>query len=452
MTPTKLADGRDLYYFDDSEPYASGQATRRLDDPRPLADRNAPFRDPNSGEKRFPTGPEMRFDVLTGEWIPMASHRMDRTFQPAADACPLCPAEPGAAYQDGEIPDTDYDVVVFENRFPSYLRLPDQDIHAEWALDGDPAFPVRHAAGRCEVICFSSEHGAALASVTERRMRTVIEAWAMRTAALQALDGIAQVYPFENRGQEIGVTLSHPHGQIYGYPNITPKTQAMLRQAAAYRAKTGRHLLSDSLAAEARGPRVIARTANWIAYVPAAARWPVEMHLAPLRAVPDLPALSPAERDDLARLYPRLLRGLDRFFPPLPDAAPSPLPYISGWHQAPVEPSCRGLGRLHLQLFSVRRAPSKLKYLAGSESGMGAWISDTTPERIAARLREALAEVDQADARHPGPGPAPAALLGTDVPLPAGPNPGRAGGGAAGGSGATGSAAKAGTANAGGAA
>jgi UDPglucose--hexose-1-phosphate uridylyltransferase len=116
--------------------------------------------------------------------------------------------------------------------------------------------------------------------------------------------------------------------------------------------------------------------------VPAAARWPVEVHLAPHRDVPDLAALDAGERDELASVYSELLQRLDRYFPEV-----GRLPYIAGWHQAPLGEG-RDLGRLHLQAFSVLRSPGKLKYLAGSESGMGAWVNDTTPERIATRLRE----------------------------------------------------------------
>jgi len=368
-TATRMADGRELFYFDDSEPYASGAATRRLDDPRPL---------PPRGD----AAPEMRRDPLTGEWIPMASHRMDRTFLPAADACPLCPARPGSAYQDGEIPDTDYDVVVFENRFPALM--PGRD--GEWHVDGEELWPARAAAGRCEVVCFSADHHASFGALPPHRVRTIVEAWADRTRELSALPGVVQVYPFENRGREIGVTLPHPHGQVYALPFVAPRTRAMLEQAAAHRARTGRSLLRDVLDAERRaGVRVVLESAHWTAYVPAAARWPVEVHLAPHRDVPDLPALDDDERDDLARVLPTLLGRLDRFFEA--DGAPITLPYVAGWHQAVVGEG-RDLGRLHLQVFSVLRAPGKLKYLAGVESGLGAWLSDTTPERIAARLRE----------------------------------------------------------------
>ena len=387
-TATHLADGRELIYFDDSEPYVSGGATRRLDDPRPLGDRFEAATSGDAGGAAAPVqGPEMRRDPLTGDWIPMASHRMNRTFLPAADSCPLCPARPDATYSDGEVPDTDYDVAVFENRFPALMRIPGVTLDDGWHVDDEPLWPALPAAGRCEVVCFSSDHTSSFADLTPTRVRTIIEAWADRTTELSALPGIQQVFCFENRGKEIGVTLPHPHGQIYAFPYLTPRTQAMLREAAAYRERTGGNLLADVVAAERRaGTRVILDTEHWTAYVPAAARWPVEVHLAPHRDVPDLPSLTDAERDDLAVTYLELLRRLDRFFVE-PDGTLIPLPYIAGWHQAVVSEG-RELGRLHLQVFSVLRAAGKLKYLAGVESGMAAWISDTTPERVASRLQE----------------------------------------------------------------
>ena len=190
------------------------------------------------------------------------------------------------------------------------------------------------------------------------------------------------MFCFENRGQEIGVTLNHPHGQIYAYPFLTPRADALLRQARTHRHRTGGNLLRDVLEAERRArTRVVLAGERWTAYVPAAARWPVEVHLAPHRDIPDLAALDDAERDELAEVYLELLRRADRYY----DGVRA-LPYISAWHQAPVHAD-RELGRLYLQLFSVLRAPGKLKYLAGSESGAGAWINDATPERIAERFR-----------------------------------------------------------------
>jgi UDPglucose--hexose-1-phosphate uridylyltransferase len=366
ITRTHLADGRALTYYDDREPYASGAATRALHDPRDLA--------PDQAQ------PTMRHDVLTGEWVILAPHRMVRTHLPTATGCPLCPSRPGAAT---EIPAEDYDVVVFDNRFPCMVAAADP---VPTLVDGDPLWPQRPAIGRCEVVCFTSAHGACFAELSPCRVATVIEAWADRTRALSAMSQTRQVFCFENRGAETGVTLHHPHGQIYAYPFVPPRTERLLAQAEAHRDRTGHDLLADVLAAEIRaGIRIVHRGAGWTAYVPAAARWPLELHLVPHRAVPDFAALDDAERSELATLYPALLRRVDAFFADQGD--PGPVPYVAGWHQAPTGPG-RDLTRLHLQLFSVRRAAGKLKYLAGSESGVGVWLNDTSPERIACRLRE----------------------------------------------------------------
>ena len=214
-----------------------------------------------------------------------------------------------------------------------------------------------------------------------------MDVWADRTRELSALEAVEHVFPFENRGQEIGVTLHHPHGQIYAYPFVPVRTASLLRAATEHHQRTGRLLGADLLAAELdAGSRVVIRGTAWTAYVPYAASWPVEVHLVPNRDVPDLVALDDDERDELAEVYLDLLRRLDRYYE-APDGAPIALPYIAGWHQAPVRRG-RDVSRLHLQVMSVLRAPGRLKYLAGSESGVGAWINDVSPESVAARLRE----------------------------------------------------------------
>ncbi|CBH49971.1 UTP-hexose-1-phosphate uridylyltransferase/UDP-glucose-hexose-1-phosphate uridylyltransferase [Prescottella equi 103S] len=363
-TRTRLSDGRELIYFDDTEPYASGVVTRELHDGRDLVPVEA--------------ASTMRFDVLTGEWVTLAAHRMNRTFLPATDECPLCPTRPGRPAT--EIPAGDYDVAVFENRFPSLGSAAEE---VPGLVDGERLWPQRAADGRCEVVCFTGDHDRGFAQLPVSRVRTVLEALRDRTRELSALPSVAQVYCFENRGEEIGVTLSHPHGQIYAYPTLPPRTTALLRQAEEHRKRTGRSLLRDVLDAERRaGTRVVVEGEHWTAYVPAAARWPVELHVAPHRDVADLIELDDAELDELSHLYLDVLGRLDRFFDGV-----DRLPYIAGWHQAPIGAG-RDLGRLHLQVFSLMRSPHRMKFLAGSESGMGAWISDTTPERIAARFRE----------------------------------------------------------------
>ncbi|RRO15451.1 galactose-1-phosphate uridylyltransferase [Saccharopolyspora rhizosphaerae] len=354
-TARRLADGREIIYFDD-EPGRE----RAAEDTREL-----PPQAPAS---------EMRLDPLTDEWVAIAAHRQSRTYKPPAEMCPLCPTSPG---RPTEIPEPDYDIVVFENQFPSFAEgIPGESS----TVDGMPMVPAAPARGRCEVVCFTSDHDSSFAALGPERVRGVVDVWADRTTALSAIPGVEQVFCFENRGEEIGVTLHHPHGQIYGYPFVTPKTQTMLRVAEAYRAEHGRHVMGDVLAAErASGSRVLVDSEHWTAFVPAAARWPVEVQIVPHRQVPDIAALTDDERDDFAPTYLDVLGRLDRLYD-------KPLPYIAAWHQAPVRTG-RDLSWLHLELFSVLRSADKLKYLAGSESGMAVWINDATPEQIAERLR-----------------------------------------------------------------
>lgn len=347
-----LADGRELIYFDERD-----DAVRELVDARPL--------EPVRPESR------MRYDPLRDEWITIASHRQSRTYLPPADQCPLCPSRDGRLT---EVPADDYDVVVFENRFPSFassLALP---------YESGP-FVERPATGRCEVVCFSADHEAAFWDLSPSRVRTVVEAWASRTAALEALPSVEQVFCFENRGREIGVTLSHPHGQIYAFPYVTPVTARMLDSARQHRVRTGGDLFAELLAAEQQaGDRVVVRSSSWTAFVPYAARWPLEVHLYPNRRVASLPELTDAERDDFCTVYLDVLRRMGALYE-------WDTPYISAWHQAPVRVD-RDLAYLHLEVFSIRRAAGKLKYLAGTESGMGAFMNDVTPEAAAAALRE----------------------------------------------------------------
>ena len=367
ITSTRLADSRELIYFDD--PGTPERTPDSLVDHRELPARGEPG--------------EVRYDALSGDWVAVAAHRQTRTHLPPADQCPICPT---TAANPSEIPAPDYDVVVFENRFPS-LGPALGDIPAIPAL-GHSGHNVKGAAyGRCEVVAFTPQHTGSFAELGETRARTVIEAWAQRTEALSALPGIKQVFPFENRGADIGVTLHHPHGQIYAYPYVTPRAAQLGAVARKYYDDVdAKETLGASLlnAERADGSRMVLEAKYFSAYVPFAARWPLEIHLVPHRNVPDLAALTGEERDELSHVYLDLLKRLDALYP-------TPMPYISAWHQAPLDPVLRPAGQLHLQLTSPRRAADKLKYLAGSEAAMGAFINDTTPEAVAERLRSVAA-------------------------------------------------------------
>jgi UDPglucose--hexose-1-phosphate uridylyltransferase len=363
-TSTRMADGRELIYYDSRD-----DVVRDDPDLRPL--------------EATDTTSEIRYDPLRDEWVVVASHRQGRIYHPPADECPLCPSRDGRL---SEIPAADYEVVVFENRFPS---LATSMAGGPQVSTGSLPHHARPGNGRCEVVCFTSDHDASFADLTPAQVGLVLEAWTDRTAELSALPGIEQVFCFENRGPEIGVTLGHPHGQIYGYPFVTPRTEKMLAAAVAHRRRTGRNLFDDLVAAErADGTRVVIAGEHWTAFVPYAAHWPYEVHLYPNRRVGDLLALNDAERAEFCTVYLELLRRFDLLF----DAdGGSRTPYISAWHQSPVNsggPGTAGELALHMELFTIRRTVGKLKFLAGSESGMDVFINDVSPEAAAQRLRE----------------------------------------------------------------
>jgi UDPglucose--hexose-1-phosphate uridylyltransferase len=363
-TSTRLADGRELIYYD-----LRDDAVRDAVDRRPL--------------ERTVTTSEIRRDVLLGDSVAVASHRQGRTYHPPADECPLCPSRGDRL---SEIPDSSYDVVVFENRFPS----------------------LAGASGRCEVVCFTSDHNASFADLTVEQAGLVLDAWTDRTAELSHLPAVKQVFCFENRGEEIGVTLGHPHGQIYAYPFTTPRTALMLRSLAAHKEASGggENLFDAVLERELAAERVVLEGEHWVAFVPYSAHWPYEVHLYPRRRVPDLLALEEAARTEFPKVYLELLRRFDRIFAGQGAGESSvrdggegsvgqpPTPYISAWHQAPFgaldefEGVTRDDFALHLELFTIRRTSGKLKFLAGSESGMNVFINDVPPEAAAQRLRE----------------------------------------------------------------
>jgi len=354
---TTMADGRELIYFDDADTTLSPDRTpdaRQLD-PRPDT-------------------ATMRQDPLTAEWVSIAASRQNRVFLPPADQDPLAPTTPN---NPSEVPDN-YDVVVFENRSPSFgpelgAALPPDTFETIQLGRTLPSI------GRCEVVCFSPSTRGSYSGLTPSRSRTVVETWAERTAALSALPGIRQVFPFENRGEAIGVTLHHPHGQIYAYPYITPRTTTLLQSIQ----KFGPGLFQGILEFETDSERMLVKGEHWTAYVPFAARWPLELHMLPHRHVADLAATTSAERDELSIMYLQLLRAVDGLYD-------TPTPYIAAWHQAPVDVG-RDDVRLMLQITSPRRSASKLKFLAGSEAAMGAWVGDVTPEQSAEGIRAALA-------------------------------------------------------------
>ena len=299
---------------------------------------------------------DLRWHPLLEEWVTVAPWRQDRTYHPPASHCPLCPTRPGHPLT--EIPEPDYYIAVFENRYPSYT--------------GEQ--------GRCEVVCYTPDHDSSLGEQSVEHIQDLITVWRDRTEELSRLPNVRYVYIFENRGEAIGVTLSHPHGQIYAYPFLPPVLERELASEARHMRKTGRCLYCDVIEAEASGVRTVARNENWIAFVPPFARWPYEVHIAPVRHRGWLLDLDDDDEESLAKIMKTMLQKYDRLFD-------MPLPYVMAMHQRPPGRGSRH-HHFHIEFYPPNRSKDKLKYLAGSELGAGAFILDARAEDTAAELRD----------------------------------------------------------------
>jgi len=317
---------------------------------------------------------ELRWNPLLGEWLVTATERQERTFLPPADYCPLCPTKPGAF--ETEVPEPTYDVVVFENKFPSLRRDPPTP-----AVEASDLYPVRPAQGVCEVVLYSPDHDATLAGLPARQYLKLILAWTDRYKALSALDFVKYIFIFENKGKEIGVTLSHPHGQIYAYPFVPPVIQRELNQSLRHHEATGECLLCDIMQREIEdGRRIIFQTDHFVAYLPFFARWPYEVHILPKRHLQSFLDFNEAEQIDLALAMKQLLVAYDAVFH-------KSMPYMMNIHQAPVDGMPYDYYHFHIEFYPPLRQADKLKYLAGSETGAGVFINDTLAEEKAAELR-----------------------------------------------------------------
>jgi UDPglucose--hexose-1-phosphate uridylyltransferase len=320
---------------------------------------------------------ELRWNPALREWVVTATHRQDRTFLPPRDYCPLCPTKPGGF--ETEIPVPDYEIAVFENRFPSLRRDPPAP-----AVESDPPFEARPAQGVCEVVVFTPEHDTTLAQQSEEKIHQLIQVWTDRYRELGALPYVEYVFIFENKGEVIGVTLHHPHGQVYAYPFVPPIPARELAAGREHWERGGSCLHCDLLAKErADGRRVVLEDERCTAVVPYYARWPYEVHITPRRHVASLPDLREEEAWSLARALKGVLVAYDNLFG-------FSMPYVMALHQKPTDGGEHPWAHLHIELYPPHRTATKLKYLAGSEAGAGAFIVDALPEEKAAELREAL--------------------------------------------------------------
>ncbi len=378
------ADGRYLVLYRVHGPSTAAELGREVQQAGPEPAGVAPAGPPAAGDHRG----ELRWHPLLGQWVVVAAHRQERTYKPPAEYCPLCPTrDPN---QPTEIPDEPFDVAVFENRFPALVRTP--------PVPGAPAgrlWPVRPARGVCEVVVYSPDHERSLGEQPLEQIRALVEVWAERYRELGAHPFVRYVMIFENRGDAVGVTLHHPHGQIYAFPFVPPIPRRELVRSRRHLQRTGRCLLCDVLAHELTGPedRTVVRGEGFVAFVPFFARFPFETMVAPLQHVASLEELTSDGRWQLASVLKPLLVAYDALFG-------FKLPYMMVMHQAPTDRPAGGYPEchFHLEFLPLQRSASRLKYLAGSESGAGTFITDMTPEEMAERLRKVLASLRETEA------------------------------------------------------
>jgi UDPglucose--hexose-1-phosphate uridylyltransferase len=297
---------------------------------------------------------ELRFNELRGEHVVYAAHRQERTYRPDAAECPLCPTRPGGP--ETEIPVETFEVAVFENRFPVFSQ----------------------AQGAAEVVVYTPDHEGAFGTLAPERAEDVVWVWRERYRELGARADVEYVLIFENRGEAVGTTLHHPHGQIYGYPFVPPVPAAERRADERRGSCAPCAIAAEELAA---GDRLLFRDEHHAAYVPWAARWPYEVHVTALDHRASLLGCRPAEIRSLAGALQRVARGYDALFE-------RPFPYMMAVHQAPTDGGEDG--HLHVEFYPPMRTADKVKYLASGEQGAGTFSVDVVPEGAADELRTAL--------------------------------------------------------------
>ena len=326
---------------------------------------------PAPNASRTPPNPHLRWHPMRGEWVAYAGHRQNRTFLPPSEFNPLAPTSDPE--RPTELPAGDYDAAVFENLFPTLAMS---------AADApDLAIDTRPALGVCEVVVFTQDPGQSLGSLPVDHVELILEVWADRYRELGRRPEVQYVMPFENRGVEVGVTLHHPHGQIYAYPFIPPIAARELSQQREYFMVHGRGLLEHLIDREIEdGRRILYCTGSAVAFLPVCARYSYEVWVAPRRPAPSLADLDAVERRELAGALKTVLVKFDRLWD-------RPFPYVMMIHQAPTDGVPHAEAHVHFEFYPAYRMHGRLKYLAGSELGAGVFTADTLPEEKAAELR-----------------------------------------------------------------
>jgi UDPglucose--hexose-1-phosphate uridylyltransferase len=312
---------------------------------------------------------QLRWHAVLHQWIVFSTDRQHRPQMPAN----WCPFDPGS----GKVPDN-YDVYLYPNDFPGFA--PNAEPFAP--NDFPDTFGVNGPRGACDVVLYSPEHTLPPSKLSLASWRKVIDVWTKRTGEHAANPGIALVAVFENCGEAVGVTMPHPHGQIYAMPFVGPTVEKELEATIRFgQDNSGSclfcHLLEEELKAQ---ERLVSSNKHFVAFVPFAARFPAEVAIYARRHVRTLLDLTDAERDSLAQIISVIRQKYDNLYGFL-------MPLMMAVKQAPLRRTDAPY-HLHIQFLPLQRSATKLKYLATVETGYGIFLADTAPEEMAEQLRK----------------------------------------------------------------
>ena len=314
---------------------------------------------------------ELRKHPLTNDWVMIASHRQNRPQMPK-DYCPFCPGS-------GKVPDH-FDVYEYDNDFPALSQNPPApDAVADDFFETAPCY------GKCEVILYSPEHTVTLPELPTPHIRKLVDLWAQRFEVLSADEKIKYVFIFENRGDVVGVTMPHPHGQIYGYPFLPKKLELEVENAEKHMTEKGKCLFCDLLEHEVKfGERVIFRNDYFTVFLPFFTEYPYGVYIMSNSHKSNITQFTDAERDALAETLRCTAGMLDSLFD-------YKFPYMMCMYNEPVngEKNYGDIFHWHIAFYPPMRSATKIKYNASSETGAWAHCNPTCPEDTAKELRAA---------------------------------------------------------------
>lgn len=313
---------------------------------------------------------ELRWHPLTKDWVMIASNRQGRPQMPK-DWCPFCPGS-------GKVPDS-FEVYEYDNDFPALSQNP--PVPDDVAND---FFKVSQNYGKCEVILYSPEHTVTLPELSDEHVLKLVDLWCERFEKISSDEKIKYVFIFENRGEVVGVTMPHPHGQIYGYPFVPKKIQLECESAMEHLESTGKCIYCDMLENEKNdGRRIIFSDEHFTVFLPFFTEYPYGVYIFSNKHKQYITDFTAEEKASLAKTIKRTVGMLDSLFD-------TKFPYMMCMHNAPVNSGDHsGDFHFHIEFFPPMRAADKQKFNASSETGVWAHCNPTCPEETSVELRRA---------------------------------------------------------------